>query len=69
MVKVNCRRVLWFFLPKMRDGARQQSQHAAHPLEIAERRCLASQGFQNFRMQRVTRLEGLDGLGAGGIAG
>ena len=69
MVKMNRGRVTGLLCPKMRDRARQQPQHAPHPLEIAERRRLAGQGFQHFRMQRVTRPEGLDSLGAGGIAG
>ena len=69
MVQMDRRRVRGLLRPKLRDRPRQQPQHAAHPLKIAERRRLAGQGPQNFRMQRVTRPEDLHRLGVNGIVG
>ena len=56
-------------LPKLRDGARQQPQHAAHALEVAQRGGLAGEGGQHFGVQRIARGEGLRGLRAGGVRG
>ena len=68
VVKMDRGCVTGLLFPQMRDRARQQPQHAAHPLEVAKCRRLPGQGFQHFRMQRVARPEDLDGLESGGIA-
>ena len=39
--------------PEVRDGTREQPQHAAHPLEVGERRGLAGQRLEEVRVQRV----------------
>ena len=56
-------------LPQVRDGARQQPQHAAHALEVGQRRGLAGQGLQHLGMQGIAREERLRGLGTGGLGG
>ena len=58
-----------FLLPELRDRARQQPQHPAHPLEVVERCGLAGERFQNFRMQRVALPKHLHRLRSGRFVG
>ena len=69
MVEMDRGRIGRPLFPQMGDRARQQPQHATHPLEIVERGHLAGQGLQHFRMQRIARPEYFGGLGARGVAG
>ena len=55
--------------PQVSDGARQQPQHAAHALEVAQRGGLAGERGQHLGMERVAGAELLRGLRAGGVRG
>ena len=67
VVEMDRRRVGGPFRPQAGDRAGQQPEHSAHPLEVAERRRLAGQGFEDFGVKGVARPEGLDGCGAAGV--
>ena len=63
VVHVNCGGVRRPRLPQVRDGAREQPQHAPHALEVAERRRLAGERRQHLRVQRIACPERLGALG------
>ena len=69
VVQVDGGRIGRTFLPQVGDGARQQAQHAAHALELAQGGGLASQGRQHVRVEGVADREILRGLRTGGFLG
>ena len=69
VVQMDRRRVGGPLPPEVRDGPREQPQHAAHPLEVVERRGLAGQRVEDVRVQRVARPKLLHRLGPGGVVG
>ncbi len=69
MMQVHSGGVGRLFFPQMRQRAGQQAQHAAHPLEIAERRGLGGQGRQHLGVQGVAQPERLDGFGPRSLGG
>src|SRR5687767_8377409 len=56
-------------LPKLRDSAREQAQHAAHALEVLERGGLGRERVENFWMERVAPAKAFDVLRVVGIRG
>ena len=69
VMQMDRRRVGGPLPPQVRDGAREQPQHAVHPLEVVECRGLAGQRVEDVRVQRVARPELLHRLGPRGVVG
>ena len=67
MMHMYCSCVVGLLLPQVCNGTRQQPQHAAHSLKVAERRCLSGKRLDHFGMQRVACAESLYGARVRGV--